>query len=315
MRKDCADPARLFAMGLHYTSAVDRETQIAIQRVVVHILWLNLAVAAAKAVYGFWSGSLAVASDAIHSLLDAASNVIGLVALRLAASPPDSDHPYGHRKIEILAAALIGVLIVAGSVRFAWSAIDALAVGRKPPIVTVAGFVVMGGTLVVNLFVATFEARRGRQLRSPFLLADAGHTASDVAVTIAVVLSLVATRSGVTWADPVAALVVLVVIAHVAWRILSSNVGILLDRAVIDAAKVSAVVAGIKGVAGCHRVRSRGVEGAVHLDLHLLVDGDLPLKSAHEISHGVEEKLRAAFPGVVDVTIHIEPEGEPEEEL
>src|SRR5688572_31723084 len=108
-----------------------------VQRVVLTILWLNLAVAAAKAVYGFWSGSLAVASDAIHSLLDAAANIVGLVALRLAASPPDEGHPYGHHKIEIVAAATVGILIAGGSLRFAWDAVRALLYGREAPEATV----------------------------------------------------------------------------------------------------------------------------------------------------------------------------------
>lgn len=287
----------------------------AIQRVVVTILWLNLVVAAAKAALGWWSGSLSVASDAIHSVLDAGSNVIGIVALRLAASPPDSEHPYGHRKIEIMAATLIGILIAGGSLRFGWSAIDALLHGRVAPRVGVFGFAVMGGTLLVNVFVATYEARRGRALKSPFLIADAAHTGSDVLVTLTVLVALAGTRLGAAWADPVGALAVLAVVARVAWRILSANLGILLDRAVIDPAAVQRIVLAVPGVASCHRVRSRGVEGAMLLDLHLLVDGDLTLRAAHDISHAVEDALRAGLPGIADVTIHIEPEGEPEEGL
>lgn len=291
----------------------DRARQV--QRVVLAILWMNLAVAVAKAIYGLWAGSLAVASDAVHSGLDAGSNVMGLIALRLAAHPPDPEHPYGHRKIEIIAASLIGVLIAGGSAQFAWSAVHALMESRPAPATGVLGFVVVGATLAVNVLVATYEARRGRELGSAFLIADAAHTASDVLVTVAVLGSLALSQLGVAWADPATALLVILVIARVAWRILSSNVGILLDRAVIDAEAVRGAVQAVPGVASCHRVRSRGVQGAVHLDLHLLVDGDLPLREAHEISHTVESTLRTRFPGIVDVTIHVEPAGEPEEAL
>lgn len=286
-----------------------------VQRVLVTILWLNLLVAAAKAAYGYVSGSLAVASDAAHSLLDGAGNVVGLVALRLAASPPDEGHPYGHRKIEILAATLIGIVIAVGSVRFGWAAVTALLGGHAAPAVGSAGFVVMGSTLVVNLVVATYEHRRGRALGSPLLVADAAHTASDVLVTLAVLGSLVGARAGAGWADPVGALVVIVVIARVAWRILYDNLGLLLDRALLDPGRVRDAVLSVPGVVSCHRVRSRGSEGAVHLDLHLLVDGDRPLREAHDVSHAVEDRLRATFPGLVDVTIHIEPHDEPEEGL
>lgn len=286
-----------------------------VRRVVLTILWLNLVVAAAKGAYGYATGSLAVASDAVHSLLDAASNVVGMIALHFAAHPPDPGHPYGHRKIEIVAASIIGLFIAGGSIRFGWDAMRALVSGARPPEVTVSGFAVMGGTFVVNLLVAAYEGRRGRELESPFLLADAAHTASDVLVTGAVLGSLAASRAGLWWADPVAALVVIAVIARVAWRILATNLGTLVDQAAVDADAVKQAAAAVAGVTGCHRVRSRGVPGAVHLDLHLQVDGDLPLRRAHEISHAVEEKLIREFPGVVDVTIHIEPEDEPEEAL
>jgi cation diffusion facilitator family transporter len=286
-----------------------------IQRVLSTILWLNLGVAAAKAVVGIASGSLAVASDAIHSLLDAAANVVGMIALRLAATPPDAGHPYGHRKVEIVASVFVGVLIAGGSLRFAVSAVEALLSGQSTVRATGPGFLVLGVTLGVNLLVARYEAQRGRRLQSPFLLADAAHTASDVLVSVAVIASLLATRVGIRWADPICALLVLAVIARVAWRILSDNLGILLDRAVIDADLIKTVVVAVAGVAGCHRVRSRGVDGAIQIDLHLALDGALSLHAAHAISHMVESTLREKFQGIADVTIHIEPDSEPEEGL
>jgi cation diffusion facilitator family transporter len=286
-----------------------------VQRVVVGILVLNLLVAVAKSAYGAVSGSLAVTSDALHSFLDAASNVGALMILRIAAAPPDADHPYGHRKIEIVAAAFIGVVIAAAALRFAWSAIESLIEGHAPPTVTGYGLAVMGGTLVVNVGVALYEHRRGKELGSAFLVADAAHTASDVLVTIGVIGALVATALGVARADAIAALVVMVVIARVAWNILSANVGVLVDRAMIPWKSVRDTVMSVEGVVGCHRVRTRGVESAVQIDLHLLVDGDQTLRKAHAVSHAVEARVRDAFPQIVDVTIHIEPDDEEDEGL
>src|SRR5437867_2272425 len=120
-----------------------------IEQVVLAILVLNVLVAVAKGVYGAVSGSLAVASDALHSLLDSASNVVGFVALRIAARPPDAEHPYGHAKVEILASAVVGFLIAGGAARYGWSAIEELAIGRPAPQIGVEGFLVMGGTLAV----------------------------------------------------------------------------------------------------------------------------------------------------------------------
>ncbi len=286
-----------------------------VRRVVFAILWLNLAVAIAKAVYAHWSGSLAVAADALHSFLDAGANVIGLIALRLAHQPPDAEHPYGHRKFEIVAAASIGVLVSAGAFEFGTGAVGALIEGRPSLETPPAGFVVIGGTWLINIFVAVYEGRAARRYDSPLLAADAGHTASDVVVTTAVLVALVAGRFGIGWADPAAALFVLAVVAKVAWSILAGNVGVLVDRAVVDPARVRELVLATPGARGCHRVRSRGTSVAAHLDLHVLMDPELPLRTAHEIAHHVEDRLRAELPEVVDVTIHIEPEGDPPEGL
>jgi cation diffusion facilitator family transporter len=287
----------------------------AVRRVLLAILVLNAAVFAAKALYAVRSGSLAIASDAVHSLLDAAANVIGLVVLRFADLPPDRGHPYGHRKLEVVAAAAIGISVGIAAVRFAWDAIEALMTGRPAPTTSELGFAVVGGTWLVNLIVARYEARRARELDSAFLAADAAHTASDLLVTAGVAASFTASYFGAAWADPVGALVIILFIGRIAWSILKANVTVLIDRAVVDADRVAAVARTVAGVEDVHRVRSRGTDAAAQLDLHLLVDGDLPLRDAHAIAHHVEEELRKEMPAIADVTIHMEPSDDPEEDL
>src|SRR5262249_45423184 len=120
-------------------------------------------------------------------------------------APPDREHRYGHHKIETLAAAFIGLLIAGGAVRFAVSAVEALARGREPPVAGAGGFAVMLGTLAVNIAVTRYEHRRGRELGSAFLVADAAHTLSDVFVTVRVIGALVAPPPGVGPAGPLLA--------------------------------------------------------------------------------------------------------------
>ena len=287
----------------------------AVRRVMLIVLWLNLIVAVAKAIYAAWSGSLAVGTDAMHSFLDAGANVLGLIALRYAAEPPDSGHPYGHRKFEILAAAAIGVMIAVGVIEFGVSAVTAILEGHAAAETPSVGFVVVGATWLMNMFVATYEARKAKQLNSELLLADASHTASDVVVTAAVLVSLAAARYGVKWADAVGALLVLAFVARVAFGILRANISILVDSAVVDADEVRAVAVGTTGVRDCHRVRSRGTASSAQLDLHLILDPEISLYHAHEIAHAVEDSLRSRFMEIADVTIHMEPEGDAEEEL
>jgi cation diffusion facilitator family transporter len=293
----------------------DRARSRAVRRVLLVVLGLNLVVFIAKAVYAWWSGSLALSSDAVHSLTDAGSNVIGLVVLHFADAPPDSNHPYGHRKLEMVAAAMIGVTVSFAAFRFAWEAVEALTEGRAAPQTSAVGFVVIGGTWLVNLVVATYEARRARELESAYLAADAAHTASDLLVTGGVAASFTATYFGLDWADPIGAIIVIAFIGRVAWSILRANVTVLVDQAVVDADRVAAIARAIPGVSDVHRIRSRGTAGAAQLDLHLLIDGRVKLRKAHAIAHQVEDALREELPAIVDVTIHMEPSGDPEEAL
>ncbi len=297
------------------TRATEATRSRAVRRVLVIEMLLNLVVAGAKGAYGIMSGSLAIAADAVHSLVDASANVVGLIIIGRAAEPPDDEHPYGHHKLEIVGAAAIGVVISIAAFRFAWSAVEALWQGRAAPSTSAVGFVVILGTMVVNVFVALYERRRARELKSAYLAADADHTATDVVVTTAVLASYIAAHYGHGWADPVGALLVLGIIVWVAARIIVSNLSILVDAAAIDPDRVRSVARENPGVLDCHRVRSRGTEHAVHLDMHLLMNSDMPLREAHEIAHEVEDALRSQFPELVDVTIHTEPEEAGAEEL
>jgi cation diffusion facilitator family transporter len=294
---------------------IDHARARAVRRVLLAILGLNLVVFAAKAAYGLWSHSLAISSDAMHSLADAGANVIGLVVLHFAEAPPDDQHPYGHKKLEMVAAAAIGVTVAVAALRFAWDAVEALISGRPAPQTSLLGFVVIGGTWLINLVVAAYEARRARDLDSAFLAADAAHTASDLIVTAGVAVSFTAAFFGLDWADPVGALLIIVFIGRISWRILSANLTVLVDRVVVDPDRVRDVARSVDGVEDCHRVRSRGTEGAAQVDLHLLLDGEISLREAHETAHRVEAELRRRIPAIIDVTIHMEPADDPEEGL
>lgn len=304
------EPATLIAP----TAADPGARTRAVRRVLIVVLVLNLLVALAKAIVGGWLGSLAISSDAVHSLIDGSSNVIGLVVLYFASRPADEDHPYGHHKVEVIAAAAIGAVVALAALRFAWGAIEGLVVGRPPPIASPAGFAVSIGTLVVNVFVASYEARRARALGSSFLAADAAHTASDILVTAAVIASYAGVYLGFAWADPVGALLVVGFIGKVAWSILAPNLRILSDTTMLDPAAVARVVADVPGVVGSHRVRSRGTPGKVSVDLHIHVDGELPLREAHDIADAVERAITRAFPEATDVHVHVEPAGHLDDE-
>lgn len=286
-------------------SAVARIRQI--RRVLWVILALNLLVAAAKLVWGYVSGSVAMQADGFHSMFDGASNVVGLLGIGLASQPADRDHPYGHAKYETYASAAIGVMLALAAYNVGSNAIRNLVMGGEPPSVTAASFAIMVGTLLVNLGVTFYERIIGRRLGSEILKADAAHTASDAWVSLGVIGSLAAVRLGYPAADPIIALVVAGAIAFTAWRVFKQATVTLSDAARIPPADICAVARSVPGVLGCHHVRTRGTEAEVYVDLHIQVDPEMSVAEGHSICDDVEKILCDAFPAAVDVVVHVEP--------
>jgi cation diffusion facilitator family transporter len=287
------------------TPARDRYSAVA--RVLLRVLFLNLAVALAKIAFGYATGAISILSDGFHSLTDAASNVVGMVGVRAASQPPDRDHPYGHRKYETVAAAAVTIFLVLVVIEVLRNAFNNLTGRSRPLDISVASFVVMLVTIGINLAVVAYESREAARFSSEILLADATQTRGDVWSSLTVIAALVGVRFGVPILDPLAALVVAGFIGHAGYQIARATTGILSDRIVIADADLERVVMSVPGVLGCHHIRTRGAADHVFLDLHVWLPPDLRLTEAHDLSHIVKDRLMARYPQIVDAVIHIEP--------
>jgi cation diffusion facilitator family transporter len=278
-----------------------------VRRVLLITLGLNLAVSAGKVVVGQLSGSLAMVADGYHSLVDSANNVIGLIVAAFAFRPPDQGHPYGHRKFETAATAVIGIALLS----LAWQ-LTVSALGRggreRPPEISFLNWAVMAVTIGVNLFVSWYEAREGKRLKSAFLVADSAHTRSDLYVSLGVVASFILARAGLGWADPLTAVLIAAIIAWQAGVILLSAFDVLTDRAVLPAQEIERLASGIVGVLSVHGVRTRGRRDAIYVDLTVRLDGATSLRDAHAVADEIEIALAKAHPGIADVVVHLEPE-------
>ena len=286
------------------TPTLERNRRV--RNVLLGVLIANWAVAAAKILLGVASDSAAVTADGVHSLIDGGSNVLGLVALSVAAQPADEDHPYGHAKFEALASLGIGAMIGISMLELGRMAFDSL-LHEHHPQVTPLMTGVMVATLVINVACARIERHLGRQLQSPLLQADAQHTFSDVGVTLAVLASLGLVALGFAKADGLVTLGVMGMVAWVAWGIVKQAVGILSDTVRLNPERVAALTLQVPGVLSCRDVRSRGMEGAVYMDLKIEVDPLLTTARAHELADAVEARLQSEYPEVVDVVVHVEP--------
>lgn len=302
----------MVSSGVAHTDRASLRTR-EIRRVLGIVLLLNILVALAKLIWGLVTGSAAMQADGFHSLFDGASNVIGLVGIAFAARPADTGHPYGHSKFETYASAAIAAMLVFAAYRVGSSAIAQLTGARDPARVDAISFVVMIGTLCVNLVVTVWERRAGRRLGSQILIADASHTGSDVLVSLGVLVSLVLVRFfNLPLADPIVALIVALMIMRTAWEIFKEASDTLADTARIPEKDVCDVAREVPGVLGCHGVRTRGSQAEVYADLHILVDPGQSVAEGHAIAEEVERRLLQHMPQIADAVVHVEPMGEHE---
>jgi len=278
--------------------------------VLILVLIANFGVALAKGLVGLRADSISMVADAFHSLMDGSSNIIGLVGVALAARPRDETHSYGHAKFETFASIGIVVLLLVTAIQIVESVYgrltaETLALPDAGPL----AFATMGFTMLVNTGVSYFERRQGQKLSSTFLVADSRHTMSDVYVSFSVIASLLAARFGLAIVDIVVGGFIAGAIAVAAIRIMKEASIVLLDRAVLDPAEVERVCLSVdeKGILGCHKVRTRGSEAGYWIDLHLLVEPELPTRKSHRIASVVERRLKDEYGEETDVVVHIEP--------
>lgn len=276
-------------------------------RVLAAILVVNAAVAAARVLYGLAVGSLAIYGDGLHAATDGLNNVVGLAVLRIAHRPADHEHPYGHQRYEILAAAAVGVVLLLLASELYGRAISAFDQELAVPAVAAGGWVLLGSTLVVNVGVAWWERRMGRRLRSALLVADANHTAADVVLTIGVIVTTLFASRGVPVLDVLAAILLGTVVAAAGVKLLWESAQTLADRAALAPDEIRAVARAVDGVIAVPQVRSRGGPGAVHVDLIVHLPGDLSFDRAHAISDRVADAIEQSLDDVVDVVVHAEP--------
>ncbi len=277
-----------------------------VRKTLLLTLVLNGVVAFLKLIFGYGIGSASMVADGYHSVADGSSNIIGLLGIRLAARPKDSDHPYGHKKYETFAAVFIALLLFIVCFQVFHDGIERLRT-RAAPDINWLGFAVMGATLLVNIAVMSYEYNKGRRIGSDILVSDALHTRADVFTSLSVVAAFIGIKLGFPFLDAIAAVVIAAFIGFSAVRILRSTSAVLCDTAVLDIDDIRRVVMEVPGVKTCHRIRTRGRADDIHIDLHVIARDQTPFVRAHDMSVTIEEDLCRRFPGVSDVVVHMEP--------
>jgi len=257
-----------------------------------------------KTVVGLKTGSVAVLSDAVHSLTDLSNNIVGVLLLRVANTPPDREHPYGHHKYEVLAVFTIAVFITAMAIQIVVRALTRGEVEVSKDNVSLA---MMVAVLVVNVGFTTWERLQANRLDSELLRADANHTLSDVAVTIVVIAGWQFAAMGYPWIDTAFALGVSIFVFYLAYSLFKRTVPVLVDHIVVEPEKLEAIVKPIPGVSTVKRVRSHQAGSTKSIEIIASVAGEMSTTESHAVADVIEETVHRHFPDV-EVSVHIEPD-------
>ncbi len=284
----------------------DAERQLRVRRILFWIFWANLVLVAVKVAVGWVIGSVAVMGDAAHSGVDALNNLVALTMILFAAAPPDEEHPYGHGKFETLGALTIAGLLSITCFELLRVAATRLVEGSPPPRPDLTAVVVLAATMLVNIWVALYERRRGRELGSELLTADATHTQADVLVTFSVLVGLGLVQFGFGQADAVLAILVALLVAYSGFQILRSTVPVLVDRRAVDPERVLRLASTVKGVENVTAIRSRGRPGDAFAELTICVHPAIEVRQAHSIADEVERKVASELQ-LRNVVVHVEP--------
>lgn len=276
--------------------------------------WLTVAVAfvtlLAKSVGAYVTGSVGLFSDALESIINLASSVMLVVTLRIAKAPPDDEHPYGHDKAEYFANGVQGTLILVAAI-----GILSASIGRflEPQQLEsgVLGLGLVAGASILNLVTAQFLKARAKTLRSHALSGEADHLMSDVWTSAAVILGVgLVYVTGKPWLDPLAAMVVTLLILFTGLRLIRNSVTGLMDAALpLDLHQlVVEILESYKQNQGLdyHALRSRVSGARTFLSVHILVPGAWSVKKGHELAEEVERAISKVVPGATVLT-HIEP--------
>ncbi len=279
---------------------------VLVRRVFIGLLVANLAVVGVKLWVGFASGSLAILGGAVDSCVDALNNVVALIVIHVAAKEPDEDHPYGHGKFETLGAlAIVGFLSIT-CFELVRGAVNHLVSGTHRVDVSNWQLGWLALTLGANVLITWYEHRRGTELGSELLVADAAHTRADVFVTVGILVSVLLMRRGWWWADSAVAIMVALVIVFVAYRILVRTVPVLVDERALPPRDIQDAAQAVPGVKSAYSIRSRGPSDLRYAEVTVCVDRHADVESAHAIADQVEERLKRDL-RLHEVTVHVEP--------
>lgn len=276
---------------------------------------VNLVLAAGKLAAGLLGRSGAMVADAVHSFSDLATDVVVIAFARISAKPKDTGHDYGHGKYETLATIVISLVLAAvgagillGAVRAIRAVLDGGVLPRPGAVALIAAVV----SIIAKEVLYRYTVRAGRAVESPSLIANAWHHRSDALSSLGTLIGIAcAYFLGQKWriADPIAALLVAVFIFKIAFNLIRRGLDELLERSLPDEVEqeILRIVAADPAVHDPHNLRTRRIGASIAIEVHVRMDGEMSVRRSHEVTVGIERRLRERFGAGTMIAVHVEP--------
>ncbi|MCC3869239.1 cation diffusion facilitator family transporter [Terrisporobacter mayombei] len=271
------------------------------------ILFANLGVAITKIVVGYLINSASLSTDGVHSLSDGLSNVVGLIGITIASIPVDKEHPYGHKKSEIIASLFIGGMLLFLGLKTLFTGFSRF-INPSELNITLISLISLILTICINIFVTIYERKKGEEYKSFILISDSIHTKSDIFISVGVLVSLIGIKLGLPQIiDPIISIVISLFILKASYEIFKESIGILLDKAVVGEEKITEILNSFDEIKNIHKIRSRGSANDIYVDMHIMIDANTTTEAAHSLSHNIERQIKNKINPNCQVIIHIEP--------
>lgn len=285
------------------------------QRIATQVSILSMAVnfllTVFKLIAGLVGGSGAMVSDAIHSASDVASTVIVLIGIRLSGKASDKDHPYGHERLECVAAIILAVMLFLTGLGIGWSGLQKIFT-QDPGTLTIPGTLALAAavvSIVVKEIMYWYTAARAKQINSGALMADAWHHRSDALSSVGSFIGILGAKLGFPLLDPIASVIICVFILKAAYDIFADAVRKMTDTACDDAtqAAIRKTVLAQAGVLGIDQLKTRLFGNRIYVDLEILADGNKTLFETHDTAQHVHDAIESQFPNVKHCMVHVNP--------
>ncbi|MBN2092909.1 cation transporter [candidate division KSB1 bacterium] len=273
-------------------------------------IFINLALSVIKFIVGYLGRSQAVIADAFHSISDLATDFAVIVGVKFWSAPPDEEHPYGHRRIEALITTAIGIVLAFVAIGISYKSLSTI---REAHIEQTGWVAVWGPFLSIFLkeILYRWTVTIGIRVKSTAVIANAWHHRSDALSSLPALIAVIAASLNPDWAffDHIGALIVSLFILKVSWDIVRPSIFELVDRGASRKERelIKQIVMAIDGVKDVHAIRTRKFGQNLSVDLHILVEPEITVRTGHDISEKVQDEILKNGPNVLDVVVHIEP--------